>query len=162
MPFEFSKMHGLGNDYVFVETFTQNLEDELCELAIRVSNRNFGIGSDGLILVSPSEVAGMRMRIFNADGSEAQMCGNGLRCAVKFAYERGLLNDNVCELRGELKRVVSKLVSGRDIRAVDVETGRGILTAAIVVSRDNKVEQVCVNMSEPILTPAEIPVRLES
>ena len=160
MPFEFSKMHGLGNDYVFVETFTQELTDELSELARAVSNRNFGIGSDGLIVVSPSQRAAMKMRIFNADGSEAQMCGNGLRCAIKFAYERNLIAERVYEIAGELKKAVAALADFGDVRGVDVETGRGILKSAIVLAGGNKVAQVCVNMSEPILVPSEIPVNL--
>ncbi len=162
MGFEFSKMHGLGNDYVFAETFNQDIEShyDLPELSKAVSNRNFGIGSDGLILICPSNVSAMKMRIFNADGSEAQMCGNGLRCAIKFGYERNLLDGKLNEPTGELKSVLSSLVGDANIKSVDVETGRGILTAGIVISGDNKVEQVCVNMSEPILEPKKIPVNL--
>ena len=162
MGFEFSKMHGLGNDYVFAETFNQSIESEynLSELAKKVSNRNFGIGSDGLILICPSKIADMKMRIFNADGSEAQMCGNGLRCAVKFAYERDLLGNNVGEIKGELQKVLDCLIGKANVKTVKVETGRGILTAALVLSCQNKVEQVCVNMSEPILSAKDIPVDL--
>ena len=159
MSFEFSKLHGIGNDYVFVDTFTQKLSDDLPELARQISNRHFGVGSDGLILVSPSEQSAMKMRIFNSDGSEAQMCGNGLRCAVKFAYERGLISDTG-DPEGELKKVLSRMGFSGKARALTVETNRAILTLAMVISDDNRVSQVCVNMDKPILSPAELPVRL--
>jgi len=88
MGLRFSKMHGCGNDYVYVDGFHETVDDPPA-LARRVSNRHFGIGSDGLILVLPSETADVRMRMFNADGSESEMCGNGVRCVAKLAYEAG-------------------------------------------------------------------------
>src|SRR5687768_12458369 len=88
MPIPFTKMHGCGNDYVYIDGFRTQVLDAPA-LAIRVSNRNFGIGSDGLILVLPSEKGDVRMRMYNADGSESEMCGNGVRCVAKLAYEAG-------------------------------------------------------------------------
>ena len=85
----FTKMHGLGNDYVYVNLFEEEVDDP-ARLAREVSDRHFGIGADGLILIQPSEVADVGMRIFNADGGEAEMCGNGIRCLARYAYERGL------------------------------------------------------------------------
>ena len=79
----FTKMHGAGNDYVYVDCFTQDVPDDLPELARRISDRRFGVGGDGLILIRPSESADARMQMFNADGSEAEMCGNGIRCVAK-------------------------------------------------------------------------------
>src|SRR6056297_4274931 len=102
---KFTKMHGAGNDYVYVNCFEEQIDDP-ARLAQRISNRNLGVGSDGLILVLPSSCADLRMRMFNADGSEAEMCGNGIRCVAKYAFDRGL---------------VSK-------RTLDVETGAGVLT----------------------------------
>src|ERR1700728_1297820 len=102
---KFTKMHGIGNDYVYVNGFVENLPDP-ARAARVVSDRHFGIGGDGLILIVPSDKADARMRMFNADGSEGEMCGNGLRCVAKFLYDHG---------RARKQRVT-------------VETGRGILT----------------------------------
>jgi diaminopimelate epimerase len=84
----FTKMHGAGNDYVYVDGFKEKLPNDLSELAIAVSDRRFGIGSDGLILILPSKVSDARMQMFNADGSESAMCGNGIRCVAKYVYNR--------------------------------------------------------------------------
>ena len=86
---KFTKMHGAGNDYVYINGFEDQVADP-AELARQVSDRNFGVGSDGLILILPSEDADLKMRMFNADGSEAEMCGNGIRCVAKYAYDHGL------------------------------------------------------------------------
>ena len=86
----FTKMHGAGNDYLFVETANQSLPDDLPDLARQMSDRHFGVGSDGLILILPSSTAAARMRMFNADGSEAEMCGNGIRCFAKYLYDHGI------------------------------------------------------------------------
>jgi diaminopimelate epimerase len=131
---KFIKMHGLGNDYVYAETFTQKLGD-VNDLARKVSDRHFGIGSDGLILVMPSELADVRMRMFNVDGSEGEMCGNGVRCVAKFAYDHGLAKVN----------------------PMRVETGRGVLSIALDVV-GGKVRTATVNMGTPILDYAKIPV----
>ncbi len=132
---KFAKMHGAGNDYVYVNGFEEVVEDP-ARLAVEVSNRNFGVGSDGLILILPSQVADLRMRMFNADGSEAEMCGNGVRCVAKYAYDHGLVAE----------------------REITVETGAGILTLQLFPNALNRVEKVRVNMGRPRLTRGEIPV----
>jgi diaminopimelate epimerase len=131
---KFTKMQGAGNDYVYVNCFEETVENP-AEVAIRVSDRNFGIGSDGLILIMPSPVADVKMRMFNSDGSESEMCGNGIRCVAKYAYDHGI-------------------VSKQEITA---ETGAGILTLQLFTN-GNKVDRVRVNMGEPRLTRAEIPM----
>jgi diaminopimelate epimerase len=131
---KFTKMHGIGNDYIYVNGFAEQVP-EPSQVARKISNRHFGVGADGLILVLPSDKADVRMRMFNADGSEAEMCGNGLRCLAKYAYERGLSRSN----------------------PMRVETGAGVLTLALHVEA-GKVRQVTVNMGQPILKLAEIPV----
>lgn len=130
----FTKMHGIGNDYVYVNGFTETIENP-SELARKVSDRHFGIGSDGLILILPSEHADVRMRMFNADGSESEMCGNGIRCVAKYAYDHGLSRNN----------------------PMTVETGRGVLRLSLDVEND-KVRTVTVDMGEPILDLEKIPV----
>ncbi len=144
----FVKMHGLGNDYVYVDCFEQQLPGP-AQMAVRVSDRHFGIGADGLILVGPSEVADVRMQMFNADGSESEMCGNGVRCVAKFAYDRGLAGrEEAFDVPGQASMPLS----------MRVETGRGVLTLGFSVGVDGKAERVCVNMGEPILAAAAIPV----
>ena len=86
---KFTKMQGLGNDYVYVNCFQEEIENP-SEVAIKVSNRNFGVGSDGLIMINPSEVADFEMEMYNADGSRGEMCGNGIRCVGKYVYDYGL------------------------------------------------------------------------
>ena len=131
---KFTKMHGLGNDYVYIDAINQNIENE-STLAQFVSNRHFGIGSDGLILIYKSNIADFKMRMFNSDGSEAEMCGNGIRCVGKFVYDKGLTNKT----------------------KVTIETLAGIKTLKLNI-KDGKVETVKVDMGEPILNPKEIPV----
>ena len=133
----FTKMHGLGNDYVYVSTFAEATPADPAALSVRVSDRHFGIGSDGLILIAPSEVADARMRMFNADGSESEMCGNGLRCVAKYVHDHGIA-------------VKPRLT---------LETGRGVLTVDLEV-RNGKAERVRVNMGAPILEAARIPTTL--
>ena len=145
---EFVKMHGLGNDYVYVDCFSQKVE-EPSALAVRISDRHTGIGSDGLILICPSETADVRMRMFNADGSEAQMCGNGIRCLAKYAYDYGLAGGDV-----EFS-VPGQATFDYSIR---VETGRGILTVGLAIGADDRVVRACVNMGQPILEASRIPV----
>jgi diaminopimelate epimerase len=132
---KFTKMHGIGNDYVYVNGFAERVADP-GEVARKVSDRHFGIGSDGLILILPSEKADVRMRMFNVDGSEGEMCGNGVRCVAKYAYDHGLTKSN----------------------PMRVETGRGVLTLDLKLNGGNKVEQVTVNMGTPILELDKIPV----
>ncbi len=131
---KFTKMHGLGNDYVYSDAINQKIENE-SSLAKFVSNRHFGIGSDGLILICKSEVADFKMRMFNSDGSEAEMCGNGIRCVGKFVYDKGLTNKTT----------------------VKIETLAGIKTL-ILNTKDGKVKTARVDMGEPILEAEKIPV----
>ena len=131
---KFTKMQGLGNDYVYMDAIHQKIENE-SSLAQFVSNRHFGIGSDGLILICKSDIADFKMRMFNSDGSEAEMCGNGIRCVGKFVYDKDLT----------------------DKTTVTIETLAGIKTLELN-TKDGKVETVKVDMGEPILTPKEIPV----
>ena len=131
---KFTKMHGLGNDYVYIDAINQKIENE-SSLAKFVSNRHFGIGSDGLILICKSEIADFKMRMFNSDGSEAEMCGNGIRCVGKFVYDKGLTNKTT----------------------VKIETLAGIKTLILNI-KEGKVETARVDMGEPILEAEKIPV----
>jgi len=133
----FTKMHGAGNDYVYVNCFEEKISQEIPALARQISDRHRGVGGDGLILICPSESADARMRMYNADGSEAGMCGNGLRCVAKYVYDHGIAHKE--ELR--------------------LETGRGVLTVQ-VFPQNGRVEQVRVNMGAPIFEPAQIPTTL--
>jgi diaminopimelate epimerase len=134
---KFTKMHGLGNDYVYVSTFDQKAPGDPARLAVAVSDRHFGVGGDGLILIGPSERADARMRMFNADGSESEMCGNGVRCVAKYVHDHGI---------------------ARKPR-VTVETGRGILTLDLEVE-GGKARRVKVDMGAPILQGSDIPTKL--
>ncbi len=131
---KFTKMHGLGNDYVYIDAINQTIENE-SSLAKFVSNRHFGIGSDGLILICKSDIADFKMRMFNSDGSEAEMCGNGIRCVGKFVYDKGLTDKTI----------------------VKIETLAGIKTL-VLNTKDGKVETARVDMGEPILEAEKIPV----
>lgn len=131
---KFTKMHGLGNDYVYIDAINQKIENE-SSLAKFVSNRHFGIGSDGLILICKSNVADFKMRMFNSDGSEAEMCGNGIRCVGKFVYDKRLTNKTT----------------------VKIETLAGIKTLILNI-KEGKVETARVDMGEPILEAEKIPV----
>lgn len=133
----FTKMHGIGNDYVYVDCVRGKPPADPAALARAVSDRHFGVGSDGLILICPSERADARMRMFNADGSESEMCGNGLRCVAKFVHDHGIAAKP----------------------RLSIETGRGVLTVDLEV-KDGKAERVRVNMGEPILEAAKIPTAL--
>ncbi|WP_442900351.1 diaminopimelate epimerase [Geoalkalibacter sp.] len=132
---KFAKMHGAGNDYVYVNAFDTQIADPAA-LAIELSNRNFAIGSDGLILILPSDKADVRMRMFNADGSESEMCGNGIRCVAKYAYDHGLVKKT----------------------EITAETGAGILTLQLFPNTAGKVSKVRVNMGQPRLKRGEIPM----
>jgi len=134
---KFTKLHGLGNDYVYVNCFEEDLSGvDLPELARRVSDRNFGIGGDGLILIMPSERADFRMRVFNNDGSEAKNCGNGLRCVSKYVYDHGLTQQTT----------------------FTVETLGGTVTPVVSLGTDGKVDQVTIDMGEPRFERAAIPM----
>lgn len=134
---KFTKMHGAGNDYVYVDCFAEKLTPDIPGLAIAVSDRHTGIGADGLILICPSEIADARMRMFNADGSESEMCGNGVRCVAKYVYDHGIARQD----------------------RLKIETGRGVLTLDLEV-RGGLVERVRVNMGAPILEASKIPTTL--
>lgn len=131
---KFTKMQGIGNDYVYINAIEQKIEDP-SKLANKISDRHFGIGSDGLILIRESDVADFRMQMFNSDGSEAEMCGNGIRCVGKFVYDKGLTNKETLK----------------------IETLAGIKILKLNI-KDGKVDTVRVDMGEPILIPNEIPV----
>lgn len=134
---KFTKMHGLGNDYVYVNAFVEALPRDLKALAVAVSDRHTGIGGDGLILICPSEKADARMRMFNADGSESEMCGNGIRCVAKYVYDHGIAHKN----------------------EITIETGRGLLTLKIEAAA-GKAQSIRVDMGEPILEAERIPTTL--
>ena len=146
----FTKMHGIGNDYVYVNCFDEQVEDPAI-LAPIISDRHRGIGGDGLILIAPSKTADVRMRIFNADGSEAEMCGNGIRCIAKYTYEHKLASPG-----GEFSLPGQQSFPA----SLNIETGNGVLTVGLVVDDNDKVQKVCVNMGPPILSPEDIPVNL--
>ena len=134
----FIKMHGLGNDYVYIDCFPKDTaaiisKTNLAALACFVSDRHFGIGSDGLVLILPSKVADARMRIFNADGSEAEMCGNAIRCVAKYMYESDLC---------------------RNVH-MEIETLAGIRSLSLHVDNE-QVDQVTVNMGKPVIQPDSI------
>jgi diaminopimelate epimerase len=146
----FTKMHGLGNDYVYVNCFEEKIANP-AKLAQIVSDRHFGIGSDGLILIGRSKIADVRMRIFNADGSEAEMCGNGIRCVAKYTYEHKLAKS------GEPFAVPGQPPCSASL---NIETGNGVIPVGLTIDDNDKVQKVCVNMGQPILTPKDIPVKL--
>ena len=133
---KFTKMHGCGNDYIYVNCFEETIED-FNDVAIKVSDRHFGIGSDGLIAICPSDVADCKMRMFNSDGSEGKMCGNAIRCVAKYVYD-------------------NKLV---DKTTITVDTLSGIKTLVLHVE-DDKVKKVVVDMGEPALNPEVIPMTI--
>lgn len=136
----FTKMHGCGNDYVYVNGFVpEDVPADPCAVAQRVSDRHFGVGGDGLILLLPAEAgvdAHCRMRMFNIDGSEGEMCGNGIRCLCKLAHDRGVVTAN----------------------PMKIQTGNGVLTLSYTLDAAGKVEQVTVDMGEPKLDPEQVPV----
>ena len=133
---KFTKMHGCGNDYVYVNCFEETVENP-ADVARFVSDRHYGIGSDGLILICPSEIADFRMAMYNLDGSEGKMCGNGVRCIAKYVYDHHLTDKN----------------------QISLETLGGIKYLDLNI-KDGKVETVKVDMGEPILKPEDIPVNI--
>ena len=133
-----TKMHGIGNDYVYVNCLQEKVEDP-SGTARKISDRHFGIGSDGLILIKPSEKADFQMDMYNADGSKGAMCGNGIRCVAKYVYDYGLT----------------------DKTSIAVETGSGIKYLDLTVE-NNKVTMVKVDMGEPDLTASHIPIKAQT
>jgi diaminopimelate epimerase len=134
---KFTKMQGAGNDYVYVDCFREPLPEDPAELARRVADRHYGIGGDGLILICPSQRADARMRMFNADGSESEMCGNGVRCVAKYVYDHGIAAKP----------------------RLTIETGAGVLELELEVEAD-RVRRVKVDMGQPVLEAQRIPVEL--
>lgn len=131
---KFTKMHGLGNDYIYINGFRESLNNPGA-ISQKISDRHFGIGSDGIVLILPSKTCDFRMRMFNNDGSEAEMCGNASRCVAKYVYDNGLTDK---------KEITLETLAGVIILKIDVQEGL--------------VERVTVNMGPPILNPKEIPV----
>lgn len=136
----FYKMHGIGNDYIYIDTLKEDLpeylrEENLPDLSRKISDRHFGVGSDGLILILPSDIADFRMRIFNADGSEAKMCGNGIRCVGKYVYDLGFTAK----------------------KNISVETNSGVKYLELLPGSDGKIEKVVVDMGTPSFKRSEIP-----
>lgn len=138
VPMKFTKMHGAGNDYVYVDCFAKKVPPDLPELARKISHRHFGVGGDGLILIHPSDVADARMQMFNADGSESEMCGNGIRCVAKYVHDHGITSNT----------------------SLTIETGAGILGIDLHLGTDKKVSQVTVDMGVPELEAPQIPTTL--
>ena len=137
MKLKFTKMHGCGNDYIYFNCFEQSI-DHPEELAVALSDRHFGVGGDGIILICPSDKADAKMRIFNADGSEGKMCGNGIRCVGKYLYDSGIARK---------PKLTVDTLSG--VKTLQIEVADGIAVGATV------------NMGKAILTPSDIPVRME-
>lgn len=136
---KFTKMHGAGNDYVYVNCFEEQLPEDVRDLAVAVSDRHFGIGGDGLILIRPSESADARMQMLNADGSTAEMCGNGIRCVAKYVYDHGIAKKETMQ----------------------IETGAGVLAVRLSVGKDDLVDSVTVNMGQPELEADLIPTTVQ-
>jgi diaminopimelate epimerase len=135
----FTKMHGAGNDYVYVDCFAEPVPPDIPDLARRISDRRFGVGSDGLILICPSERADAEMRMFNADGTPAEMCGNGIRCVAKYVYDHGI----------------------RRKESLRIESGGRVLSLELKIQH-GVVDWVRVDVGEPILIPTQIPTTLRS
>lgn len=137
MEIPFIKMHGLGNNYIYIDLFQFNIEENLfSDLAQKLANVNTGIGSDGMILIHPSEKADVGMRIFNKDGSEGKSCGNGLRCTAKYAYEHGIVSNE----------------------KFTIETRANIVTAEVTENDAEQVELITINMGQPQLKRVNIPM----
>ena len=134
----FTKMHGAGNDYVYINCFEPVQLGDVPQLAMAMSDRHFGVGGDGIVLITPSDKADARMRMFNADGSESEMCGNAIRCVAKFVFDHGICRKE----------------------ELTIETGRGVLALQVVATTAGKVDRVRVNMSSPILISSQIPTTL--
>ncbi len=137
---KFTKMHGAGNDYVYVDCFTETLPDDLVSLAQQISHRHYGVGGDGMILIRPSQIADARMQMFNADGSESEMCGNGIRCVAKYVYDHGHARQH----------------------RLAIETGNGVLQLELKIGDDDRVALVTVDMGPPKLESADVPTTLLS
>ena len=139
MTLSFTKMHGIGNDYIYVDCFKEKFTvEDAVKYSPILSHRHYSIGADGIILIMPSDKADVQMRMFNADGSESEMCGNGIRCVAKYAYDKGISKNN----------------------PLKIETLRGILEAKLFIEND-EVDKVEINMSSPILEGLKIPTTID-
>ncbi|ONI39558.1 diaminopimelate epimerase [Candidatus Epulonipiscium fishelsonii] len=137
MTLKFCKMHGIGNDYIYFDCMQNELVNP-SELAIKLSNRNFGIGGDGIVMICKSTVADAKMRMFNLDGSEGKMCGNAIRCVGKYLYDNQIINKSI----------------------ISIDTLSGIKYLDLIIE-NNEVTSVKVDMGKPILNPEDIPVNLK-
>lgn len=135
----FTKMEGTGNDYIYIDLIKQNIKCDFSKLAKKLSNRNYSIGSDGIILILPSKIADYKMKMYNKDGSEGMMCGNGIRCFSKYLYENGYITKN----------------------SVQIETASGIKTVFLNIDKNN-LQNITVDMSVPCILPNLIPVNNDS
>ena len=160
---KFTKMHGLGNDYIYVNAFEEKIADPSA-LAKKISDRHFGVGSDGLVLIAPSDVADFQMIMFNADGSQGEMCGNASRCVAKYVYDRGMTDKTVVTLEtlGGIK-VLHMTVEGGKVQSVRVDMGapktdcenvpcllgEGIVKKAKITALDREFEITPVNTGNP-------------
>ncbi len=138
MKIPFTKMEGIGNDYVYIDATKNNIQLTIEQIQ-KISNRNFGVGSDGVIFIRNSKVADFQMDMFNSDGSSSEMCGNGIRCVGKFIYDTKLTRK----------------------KTPSIETGKGILTLDLAVDSNDSVNYVTVDMGEPILVPEKIPIKID-
>lgn len=136
---KFVKMHGLGNDFIMINSLNENLPDDLADFSRKICDRHFGIGADGVIIIRPSTTADMRMQIINSDGSEAEMCGNGIRCFAKYLYER---------------KIVTK-------KSMAIETLAGLIKPTVIVDENDRVTAIEVDMGAPILRGEEIPTTFQ-
>ncbi len=133
---KFTKMHGCGNDYIYINCFEEKI-DNIEETAVKMSHRHFGVGSDGLVLICPSDKCDVKMRMFNSDGSEAEMCGNAIRCVGKYVYDRGIVKKTL----------------------ITVETLGGVKVLDMKLDENGKVSVVRVDMGEPVFRPELVPVK---
>lgn len=139
MILNFTKMHGIGNDYIYIDCFKENFKaEDAMKYSPILSHRHYSIGADGIILIMPSDKADVQMRMFNYDGSESEMCGNGIRCVAKYAYDKGISKNN----------------------PMKIETLRGILDANLFI-KDNEVDSVEINMDSPIFEGLKIPTTID-
>lgn len=136
---KFVKMHGLGNDFIMINGLSENIPDDLASFSRKICDRHFGIGADGVIIIRPSTTADMRMQIINSDGSEAEMCGNGIRCFAKYLYERKIVTQ----------------------KSMAIETLAGLIKPTVIVDENNQVTAIEVDMGAPILQGKEIPTTFD-
>ena len=139
MIINFTKMHGIGNDYIYIDCFKEKFTaDDAKKYAPIFSHRHYSVGADGIILIMPSDIADVKMRMFNYDGSESEMCGNGIRCVAKYTYDKGISKNN----------------------PIKIETLRGILEAKLFI-KDDEVDTVEINMDSPIFDGLKIPTTID-